>query len=230
MNRISVPPPAARGSSRGVLLALAAIALPVVSGCARTLTIHQKDIINTGMEGKRALAERRGEPLEVDIVCVLPGDLKKEQNKALAPDGNITCEDWYKRRPLAGAPDPARFDLPREQIYLLGDERDTSQVVGKRVGKRLCGAKQDRKDKVVINGVNFPSGALFDDRAVIYVFPRFIGENKQVLAEPPAKFHPPGSYRRELFVEIGVDDSAGANKQYVKNITEKKLGPTEKSP
>lgn len=190
-------------------------------GCARVLTITQQDYINTAMHKERRPDRRTGQPLELDVVCVYPKDLEedKPQNAPLDPANHITSDTWYKHRPEPGRISGAEvFNLPKDQIYLLTDD---ATAFGRIVGKRLCGAKEDGKREVRIKGIKFKG--LFDKRAIIYVFPKFIGLDREVLASQPARFNPPGAYTRNLFIEVGVIDPDGRAEQYIKNTTEPKL-------
>ena len=138
----------------------------------------------------------------------------------MSPETEITSDVWYKYRPtlerMAGG---ATFDLPRNQIYLLTFDKE---VYGKPIGKALQGAVKDGKRKLIFGGIQFKG--LFDKRSVIYVFPKFIGPGGEKLPVRPAKLHPPGAYRRDLYVEIGVEDPEGKAVQYIKNLTDRKLG------
>ncbi|MFQ5592200.1 MAG: hypothetical protein ACE5HE_13640 [Phycisphaerae bacterium] len=198
-------------------------------GCAsRTVTITQADRINTRVQIGREPALREGEPLEVNIVCVYPCDLKKDRNALLAPDKGITSAVWYARRPEVGKlSDAERFDLPARQIYLLTDD---TECFGTPKGPRLRGAKKDGKKEIKITGIAFKekrrfsvAGSLFDPRAVIYVFPKFLDEHENVLPVLPAKFSPPGDYYRHLGVEIGVLDPGKTEEQYIKPTTPRRL-------
>lgn len=207
------------------LLALVAVGLAAAatSGCARVLTITQDDFINTAMHAGRPKASRTGEPLELSIVCVGGHDLKNEANDRLAPDADITCDVWYQNRPIPGdkvdsEESHPRFRLPKNQIFLMTDDKN---CYGTGAGNRLHGAVIDKKQKVTTR-FSFPAG-LHDDDSVIYVFPKFIDGNGQVLPIRPAVFHPPGAYTHELFVKIGVDESRAHYGQYIENLTERKL-------
>lgn len=202
-------------------------------GCARTLTITQHDYVNTQMHiGRTNTNDRTGEPLEVSIVCVYPSDLSKPVNAALSPDSNITSDLWYKMRPRTGqVGGGSTFDLPAGQIYILSDSKTS---YGKVLRPRLNGAVHDGKKKIKLTGLDFHeagkfkmAGSLFNARACLYVFPKFMGTDGQVLKVPPARFHPPGDYRRDLFVEIGVEDRGGREIQFIKNTTDRKLGEDE---
>lgn len=191
-------------------------------GCAsRSVTFIQADYINTAMHRNRAPGDRTGEPLEVAIVCVYPSDLARSENGALKPESNITSDVWYQYRPRTGQRG-AGFSLPPEQIYLLTDETGAYGTVK---GKRLRGAKQDGRSRVKVAGIKFSErgwknvGTIHKSGSVIYVFPKFIGPDGLVLPSTPVKFHPPGSYGRDLQVEIGVEDPDGAANQYVRMAT-----------
>ena len=207
------------------LLALVAVGLTAAttSGCARVLTITQDDFINTAMHAGRPKASQTGEPLELSIVCVGGHDLKNEANDRLAPGAGITCDVWYQNRPIPGDKVDSeethpRFRLPKNQISLMTNDKN---CYGTRVGNRLHGAVIDKKEKVTTR-FSFPAG-LHDDDSVIYVFPKFIDGNGQVLPIRPAVFHPPGAYTHELFIKIGVDKSQAHYGQYIENLTERKL-------
>ena len=196
-----------------------------VGGCARQLTITQADYINTAMQRDRDAEDRTGEPLEVNIVCVYPKDLDKPRNAALSPDTRITSDVWYKNRPtLERVAGGTAFDLPADQVYLLTDQKE---VYGRPIGSSLRGAKIDGQEPMEYRGIRFKG--LFDKRSVIYVFPRFIGEDRKVEPVAPVKLHPPGAYPRDLYVEIGVEDPKGKAIQYVKNRTVRKLGRDRKA-
>ncbi|UCE59375.1 MAG: hypothetical protein JSU63_18275 [Phycisphaerales bacterium] len=200
--------------------------MPLIGCAARTLTITQEDFINTRVHINRAPEQRTGEPLEVNIVCVYPSDLDKlnDVNARLSPQRDITSDVWYAYRPEIGKVGVgARFDLPSSQIYLLTDEKE---VYGQRVGGRLCGAKQDGKSEIKVAGIKFReagrfkvAGSLFNERAVIYVFPKFIGPDGKVVPVAPAKFHPPGTYRRDLYVKIGVKGRGTSEDQYIERTS-----------
>lgn len=211
----------------GISLALGlAIGLP--GGCARVLTVTQADYINTAMHKNRKPADRTGQPLELNIVCVYPKDLEddKPQNAPLAPDSNITSDIWYKFRPEPGRSSGGEvFDLPSNQIYLLSDD---AAVYGKVVGPRLGGASEDGKRVVRIGDIVFKG--LFDKRSIIYVFPKFIGADLKVLRSSPVRFHPPGHYRHDLFIEVGVRDPNGRAEQFIANKTERKMRSGDKEP
>lgn len=192
--------PETRLLRRFLLIAAGATALWGAS-CSRELTITQADHINTAMYRGGS----RGEPLEVNVVCVTKKDLDRPENQRLSPGSGITSDEWYARRPIPGdKPDQEsrgdRFWLPSNQILLLTDDKES---YGATKGVRLRGAQVDKKDHVTLK-FSFPGG-LHDDESVIYVFPKFIGPDGKVLGVRPAKFHPPGAYKEDLFVEIGVD-------------------------
>ncbi|MCK4658663.1 MAG: hypothetical protein KAV82_04000 [Phycisphaerae bacterium] len=200
---------------------IVAIAGAVTPGCSRVLTIEQADHINTAMFTR----SDRGEPLEVNIVCVTPNDLKREENDRLKPDSGITAEEWFRRRPISGDKKDKdwegrgdRFYLPKDQVFTLTDRKED---YGTHVGVRLRGKVVDRKDTVTAK-FSF-KGPLHNDLSVIYVFAKFIDREGKVMAVPPARFHPPGAYTHELVCEIGVDESAYPEHygQYIK-IDEKK--------
>ncbi|MHC4092857.1 MAG: hypothetical protein ACYSUQ_03050 [Planctomycetota bacterium] len=187
------------------------------------MTITQDDYINTAMHVGRPEASQTGQPLELNIVCLSPNDLKNEANDRLAPDADITSDIWYQNRPLPGdkvdsEEGHARFRLAKDHVCLLTDAKEH---YGKRIGGCLQGAVIDKKKKI---SVRFPPpGGLHDDDAVIYVFPKFIDSKGQVLPVRPARFHPPGAYTEKLYIEIGVDKNRAHYGQYIDNVTERKL-------
>lgn len=197
------------------------VILLTAPGCGRVLTITQEDYINTAMHWGRPKEQRTGEPLEVNIVCVTAGDLKKDGNGLLSPDAGITSKIWYENRPDKSHKDDEGYSglqLPRGQIFLLTDDKG---CYGKRVGGRLRGAVVDNRDKVVMR-FNFPGG-LHSRKSVIYVFPKFIDADGRVLPVEPAKFYPPGAYTRELSCKIGVDEDREYYGQYIRITTQRKL-------
>lgn len=194
------------------------------TGCGRQMTITQDPHINTAMHINRPPAQRTGEPLEVNIVCVYPSDLEKPENAQLSPDLGITSDVWYARRPTMGGTEPGKFDLPPEQLYLF---TDASDYYGKKVGPRLKGAVEDGKAEIKVKGgIKFRTvggwgakGGLHSKKSVIYVFPRFVDARGQVLPEKPARWNPPGAYPRHLTCKIGVRDPDGRAEQYIENTT-----------
>ncbi len=188
------------------------------TGCSgKRVTLIQDEYINTAIHLSRAPGQRTGEPLEVNIVCVYPGDLEKPENALLSPDSNITSQLWFARRPQ-NPPQPGQFSLPATQVYVLTDEKD---VYGKVAGKALRGAKRDGRTEVTVTGIEFKEegwfkgGAVHSSRSVIYVFARFYDQNGAILPVPPAKFNPPGSYGNPLRVHIGVREPAGRAEQFI---------------
>lgn len=216
------------GASLARALLICGMVPAALPGCARVLTTTQDDYINTAMHADRQRSSRTGEPLEITIVSVYPGDLKLDANDRLDPGREITCDVWYQDRPQPGdkvdMEEPhGRFRIPKNQVFIRTDD---AQYYGKRVGGRLHGALID-KQKTVKTSFNF-AGPLHNDKSVIYVFPKFIDRRGQVLPVPPAKFHPPGAYTHELAVKIGVDETRGHHGQYIDNITERKMHGREK--
>jgi len=218
LRRLAAP----RGATRGLVGGL--LVLATLAGCGRTLTIRQDHYINTGGQANRPADKRTGEPLEVDVVCVYPKDLDKAVNEPLRPESRITCKDWYERRPVATGEEKGRFDLRRDQIFLLTND---DKAYGKHFGNALRGAALDGEAPIRKTGINFGAG-LHDSRSVIYVFPKFIGKDGGVLPVPPAKFHPPGAYVADLEIKIGVDpDRSLEEAQYVKVLSERKMHGSE---
>ena len=91
--------------------------------------------------------------------------------------------------------------MPADQIFLLTDRKEN---YGTTQGVRLRGTQVDKKKEVDVR-FRF-KGDLHDDDSVIYVFPKFVGPDGKVLPVRPAKFHPPGAYREQLVIEVGVDE------------------------
>jgi hypothetical protein len=182
-------------------LLLSGVVLVSIPGCGRVLTISKADYINTAVHQGRPVSERRGDPLEVSIVCVTGKDLKKDANGMLAPDSQITCNGWYGSRPTHGvnidSDSYGGFRIPRKQIFLLTDDE---KCYGIKRGGRLEGAKLDNRKEVTVK-LNIPART-----SVIWVFPKFIGPDGQVLSAEPAKFRHRGAFSRGLACEIGVDE------------------------
>jgi hypothetical protein len=206
------------------VLLLAALVMTLPSGCAsRVMRIEQTDYVNTAMHMNRPPGARTGEPLEINIVCVYPKDLKKEVNDRLAPGSAITSDVWYQDRPQPGDTEEmddrgGRFYLQKSQIFLMTYDKNG---YGKRIGNPLRGAVTDHR-RIIETKFDF-SGGLHDRGSIIYVFGKFIGPDGHVLPVPPAKFHPPGAYTEDLFVKVGVDESRAHYGQYIENVTPRKL-------
>lgn len=207
-----------------VAVALCAlIVLPAASGCERKLSIRQDRYVNNAMHHHRAPEDRTGEPLELTIVCVRPRDLEHDENDLLRPGADIDSAKWYQRRPLATGDRTDRFVLPREQVYLLTNERD---VYGTRIGNALRGAALDGEQHIVRAGqVKFSAWDLHDKRSTIYVFGAFRDDAGNILPVKPAVFNPPGDYSGDLYIRIGVNQDQyrqgrAANwGQYIRNVT-----------
>jgi len=192
------------------------------SGCtARLLTISQDEYINTKPYVDRERGARTGDPMEVDIVCVLPADLDDPANELLRPGSGITSDVWYKKRPTQPGGGGDTFNLPSGQIHLFTDRRD---IYGVRAGSRLKGSVADQKEKFVVRvpfGSAFGS-ELFSSRSAIYVFPRFLDKEGRVLPVKPVVFSPPGAWTKNISVKIGVDDPEGRAEQYIEMTTARK--------
>ena len=208
--------------SRSLILLLGGLAGVTSAGCTRELILTQDDRVNNAMQIDRRPEDRTGEPLELDIVCVYPHNLKDERNERLKPNSGITSAEWFKRRPIPGdkvdmeaAND--RFRLPLGQIFLLTNDRE---VYGKRIGACLRGAKQDGAT-ITKSGIEFSATALHDNTSVIYIFGKFIDKQGKVLDVPPAKFHPPGAYSERLAFKIGVRENAPNFGQYIEIDSER---------
>ena len=200
---------------------VAVIGLAVLSGgCrARTLTITQEDHINTAMHEHRAREKQTGDPLELNVVCVFTGDLEKPENARLQPDEGITAKEWFEFRPTGAPPDGRHFNLPCNQIYMLTNEESPC---GKVKGPALRGALEDGFSEKTIRDISFRK-RLHHRRSVIYVFPKFIDKNGEVLPVPPVKYHPPGAYTRNLAVKIGVRAGGPHGGQYIENQARRRL-------
>jgi hypothetical protein len=202
--------------------------LPVLlAGCSRSLTIRQDPYINTAAQANRPADKRTGEPLEIDIVVVYPADLKKAGNELLRPDSKITCKDWYDRRPQTGVP-PAgnRFDLPRDQVYVLTND---DSAFGRHIGSALRGATLDGDKPIKKGGIALGWGMVHNEQTVIYVFPKFIGRDG-VLPVMPARFCPPGAYESGLEVKLGVYPNRPLDEaQHIEVTSPRKLYKKESS-
>jgi len=199
-----------------------------VVGCsARPLLISQDAYVNSASHRDLAERDRGSEPLEVSIVCILPEDLEKPVNNALKLGQNITCADWYERRPTGDADAGNRFDLPRERIYVLTD-RPPSDVYGQKKGPALKGSAGGGRSEVPVSGIRC-AGKLFRGGAVMYVFPRFIDKGGKELGAPPVVFHPGRRHRNTLSVRIGVHsadirDPSRHYGQYIEDTSQRPEG------
>ncbi|MCK4340928.1 MAG: hypothetical protein KAY37_04315 [Phycisphaerae bacterium] len=213
-----------RGPRAGLGLFCGVVTLATLVGCGRTMTIHQAPYINTASQANRPVDKRTGEPLELAIVCVYPGDLDKTGNELLRPDSKVTAKEWFERRPTTAGAGGGHFDLPKNQVYVLTND---DRVFGRHIGKALRGAVMDGEKPIKKTGIKFESGwtgGLHDDKSVIYVFGKFIGRDGDVLPVSPAKFHPPGAYRADLEIQIDVDpDRPLQAAQYIKVLSKRKM-------
>ncbi|GMU22014.1 MAG: hypothetical protein AMXMBFR13_21020 [Phycisphaerae bacterium] len=197
----------------------------MATGCSRTLTITQDNVINTAQQIEDGIdtKDHTGAPLELTAVCVYPKDLKNEANDRLKPGSGITAKEWYERRPLPGdrvdmEATHNRFRLPKNQVFLM---TDSSEVYGSRIGSWLRGAQLDGAKPIVKKGIEFDSFALHDDLAVIYIFPKFTRKGGEVLPVQPVVFHPPGAYEKDVYIRIGVDPKRDNFGQYIEIDHEK---------
>jgi len=206
----------------------ASLAVLLAGGCSdRHLTIVQDDFINNGMQHGRAEKDRTGEPLQIDIVCVHPEDLK--YNDDLRPERQITSKEWFEHRPQTDYKDKSKdssdklYRLPKGRIFVLCRQNDKDRTYGVYRKPCLRGAKLDGRT-VTVDGINFRSSSLFDGDSIIYVFGKFTDEKGQVLKTPPAVFRPPGKYTSAIAVKVGVhkDQMNDRDKrgQYIENTTE----------
>ena len=201
------------------------ILLLTATGCGRNMSISQDGFVNNAMYHNRT-EPSEGDPLEVTIVCVQPKDLDNTYNYLLSPDQGITCADWYQLRPelsdTVESEGHERFRLPKDQIFVFTDD---PKVYGIKVGDRLRGSK------IQSSPISFEfscGGMGHDKKSVIYVFPKFIGPNQEVLQVEPARFHPPGAYSSDLTVHIGVDENRNDYYgQYVEVRSERKMHKNE---
>ena len=202
-------------STAGHTRLLLGLTLGVALGCtgcaSRTVVITQADRINNAMHHYRPPDQRTGDPLEVTIACVYPDDLERDENSGLKPGSGITSKDWYDHQPVRGG-DGGRFVLPTDQIYVL---TNAAQVYGRKKGPALNGAINDGRAKVEVSGIKFRGTKLHSRNSVIYVFPKFIGPDGDVLPVRAVEFSPPGAYTSRLSVTIGVDETRGNHGQYI---------------
>jgi hypothetical protein len=209
-----------------VQVAALGLAGALYAGCSRELTITQGPYINTAGDILRGRSpeDQTGKPLEINIVCVYESDLKKPANDRLKPGSGITSREWYEARPQPGdnvdtEEAHPRFRLPDDQVYLLTNDRT---YYGKRIGAAMRGSKIDGFEKLV-KEFDYSTWSVHDDNAVIYLFARFSDDKDLVLPVPPATFNPPGAYKEDLFVHIGVDPARNNHGQYIENKTDRKM-------
>lgn len=197
------------GGQLGLGIAWLGLSLALLGGCPRTLTITQDPVINTAMDADKD--KSIGTPLEVNIVFVYPKDLKDPANERLRPTSDIKADEWFAKRPRPNEAKgtPNRFQLPANQIYMFTTERD-SEVYGTVIGGALRGANidKDRANGAVVSPALKFEGGLHDGNSVIYVFPKFIDKEANVLPVKPVKFNPPGNYKESLAVHVGVSQGA----------------------
>ncbi len=153
------------------------------TGCGgRTLLISKDPIINTAnpLDYNKPAAERRGETLEVTIVCLTADEFTKGgPYQKLAPGTlSMTSKDFYTDE---------FANVARTKLTVVG-------------------AKQDGRE-MVKQSFDFPSKKLFDKGSVIYVFAKFKGPQQEILPVPPVVFHRPGDYTSTLRVHIGARDN-----------------------
>ncbi len=186
----------------------------LAGGCAsNTMTIVQDEYLNTAVHLNRPVDQRTGDPLEVTIVCLYPEDLEKESNAGLKPGSGITSKGWYDNRPTHSG--SRGFQVPADQVFLLTND---SQPYGTRIGRRLQGAKRDGRSEVVVTGIKFHSRGMFKGGPIMYVFPKFIGPQGQVLPVPPILYSSPRQ-RGGVRFKIGVDPDREHYGQYLERIT-----------
>ena len=105
------------------------------------------------------------------------------------------------------------FNLDSRQIYVLSND----QAYGVPKGTALHGAAEEDATRV-ITGIKFPKKQGHRD-SVIYVFPRFVDPDYEIIPYPPVAFNPPSRYGRNLSVEIGVEANGKYHGQFIKNTT-----------
>jgi len=187
-----------------------------VGGCgggARTIEVDR--FINTAMHRERDEAGgRSGEPLELAVVYVTGKDLKNEANGRLDPEAGITSDVWFRDRPQPGDTEDmegrgSRFWLSPSQVLVLTDDES---YFGTKVRRRLDGAAYEAEQvKIKLKGP--PRGT-----EVIYVFPKFIDPDAQVLPVRPATFHSPAKWQRDQVIRIGVDENREHYGQYIEIV------------
>ncbi|MBN2559720.1 MAG: hypothetical protein JXQ75_02155 [Phycisphaerae bacterium] len=203
-------------------VALSVLVLASACGCSdRVMTITRDDHINT-------VFDPSGSPLSVDIVSVLPNDLKGDKlelNRLLLPEGGITSDVWFDHKPtkesMQDPPShPDRFCIHRDQILSFTDE-PKQDVYGRVVGGQIQGkayAKKHGEEKIVVPRVL--ARDIFDEHAVIYVFCKFTNASGEVQRTNPAMFHSVGDYRREIAVHIGQTSIERTSKRvYGRDVT-----------
>jgi hypothetical protein len=209
------------------------LAVLLAGGCSdRHLTIVQDDFVNNGMQHGRAEKDRTGEPLQIDIVCVHPEDLRPNEHivKGLGPDSGITADVWFEHRPQTSYKNKEKdssdkiFRLPKNHIFVLCRKNDEGKPETYGEYRRPClrGAKLDGRS-LTVDGIQFRSSSLFDDNSIIYVFGKFTDDKGKVLKTAPAVFHPPGKYTANIRVKVGVHNDQmndpDARGQYIENTT-----------
>jgi hypothetical protein len=211
------------GRCGGGGLAAAVLATLLVTGCGRTLTIHQDPFLNTAPHASRPADKRTGEPLELDVVVLNGNDLAKPENELLRPGSRITAKDWFERRPQRGVEKTGnRFDVPADQVYVLTND---THAFGRQIGTALRGAALDGDRPIVkSNSIALRWGAVHDEHSVIYVFPMFTNKEGAVLPVAPAMFHPPGAYSDNLEIRVGVEPNRPLEEaQYIRVVSPRKL-------
>lgn len=176
----------------------AACAALGTAGCSdRILTIDVADFI------AKTPGQPNGTPIEVDIVCVLPSDFKKdlkERNKDLLPGSTITSEQWFQNKPtkesMTNPAGGARYQIPSERIISYAEK---PELYGKYAGGRIRGAKAGGQARFSCSKT-IPVKDIHDSQSAIYVFARFPGKTTS-----PAVFSPIGAYTRDIAVYIGED-------------------------
>ena len=204
----------AAGLAINVFLVLfSASSIGLASGCSTSkFTIVQDEFINTAVHLNRPVEQRTGDPLEVTIVYLFEDDLAKEANAGLRPGSGITSKGWYDNRPSHSG--RGGFQVPADQVFILTND---DQPYGTRVGRRLQGAKRDGTAEIVVEGASFRSRGRFKSGPIMYVFPKFVGPQGQVLPVPPI-LHSSSRSKNGLRFRVGVDPNRDHYGQYMERI------------
>lgn len=195
------------------------VAALVCTGCTHSLTIYQDRHVNTAMQRGRAASERTGEPLEVDIVLVHARDLEEAGNAPLKPGSKLATKTWFEKRPMDDQSAGGRFKLPDDQIFYLSDRQG---LYGTRVHDALRGAALDG-ESVHIPTLKSRKRSMWKGGSrlqAVYIFPRFLDANADVIDVAPVVFGVSGGIPRNMKVNIGVTDPEGRAEQYIRIHTD----------
>ncbi len=170
-------------------------------GCnSRIMTIHRGEVINT-------YVEPQGSPLSIDIVTVAPadfkGDEKENANHDLLPDGGITADVWFKRKPtrlsMADEKGVEHFILDRKQIISFTDNKK-QDVYGVRQDGRIRGRRFEKADRIIVEDI--PAMDIRNRKSAIYVFGKFMDAEGNVIPTKPVIFSPVDAYHQRIEIEI----------------------------